>query len=394
MKFATRSRPAPALPGVTGPVRHLRAGASSRDLHAGDVVLLDHVDLDRSSAQALVDAGVVAVLNVSSMISGRFPNQGPRVLVDAGIAMVDALGAEAFQRIKAGSTVRIDGDTVHVGEDEMVLGRALDAETVTEQLSAAREGMASQMASLTHNSTEFIRREQEVLLHEEGLPRLRTSIEGRPVVVIGAGPGWQQELRLARPFIREQRPIVMVVAEVADAAAAVGHRADVVVVPGDTEVHPRAKVLRRARDVVALVDHGAGASVTEHLDRLGVRPLRFDTAATAADAAMIMAASAGASVVVAVGVPAVLEDFLDAGRRGLASSFVTRLKVGSTLVNAASLPALYDGAVRPRHLLGVTLAGLVAVAAAVGVTPVGQEWLSDLTPALTSLIDQARGLLP
>ena len=91
---------------------------------------------------------------------------------------------------------------------------------------------------------------------------------------------------------------------------------------------------------------------------------------------------------------ATLAEFLDRRRPGLASTFLTRLKVGPDLVDAAAVPLLYDGAVRPRHLVAALLAGLVAVAAAVSVTPVGQEWAHDLTPALSSVIDTVRGTLP
>ena len=83
---------------------------------------------------------------------------------------------------------------------------------------------------------------------------------------------------------------------------------------------------------------------------------------------------------------------------GLASTFLTRLKVGPDLVDATALPRLYDGAVRPRHLVGALVAGVLAVGAAISVTPVGQEWVDDVSPVVsrttTDLIDNVRGMLP
>jgi hypothetical protein len=58
------------------------------------------------------------------------------------------------------------------------------------------------------------------------------------------------------------------------------------------------------------------------------------------------------------------------------------------------VPQLYSGRVRPRHLLLVMLAGLIALAAAIAVTPVGQEWARASAAALADLVDHLQGLLP
>ena len=169
-------------------------------------------------------------------------------------------------------------------------------------------------------------------------------------------------------------------------------------VRGGSDDLPAAAVLRKARDVVVLVEPRAPRSATEQLERLGIRPLRFETTATAEDAALLLASAREASLIVGVGMHATLDEFLDSRRSGLASTFLTRLKLGPDLVDAAALPRLYDGAVRPRHLLGAVVAGVLTVAAAISVTPVGQQWVDDLSPGVTSttsdLIDNVRGILP
>ena len=161
---------------------------------------------------------------------------------------------------------------------------------------------------------------------------------------------------------------------------------------------PSAAVLRKARDVVVLVERGAPRGATEQLERMGIRPLRFETTATTEDAALLLAAAHDPALIVGVGMHATLDEFLDSRRAGLASTFLTRLKLGPDLVDAAALPRLYDGAVRPRHLVGALVAGVLAVAAAVSVTPVGQQWVDDATPAVSrttsDLIDNVRGILP
>ena len=398
MKFAVRSRPAPALPGVHGPARiHRRTASLLGRLHVGDVAVLDHLDMDRDTAQALIDAGVVAVVNSGPMVSGRFPNLGPERLVEAGVLVVDNAGPEVFDRLRDGTDVRIDAGVLHAGDTLVATGREVTADLVRSEMGRARSGLSAQLESFTHNSTEFLRREQDLLLHGHGVPRTATDMAGRPVVVTVRSHGWQDELRGIRPFVREQRPVLVGVDHGADALVAAGHRPDVVVVSGADDL-PSAAVLRKARDVVVLVERGAPRSATEQLERLGIRPLRFETTATAEDAALLLASAREASLIVGVGMHATLDEFLDRRRAGLASTFLTRLKVGPDLVDATAVPQLYDGAVRPRHLVSALVAGVLAVAAAVSVTPVGQQWVDELAPAVTSsttdLIDNVRGIFP
>ncbi|CAA9392790.1 MAG: FIG005773: conserved membrane protein ML1361 [uncultured Nocardioides sp.] len=394
MKFAVRSRQATALPGVLGPARVDRRTASLLPrLRPGDVAVTDHLDMDRATAQALVDSGVVAVVSAGPLISGRYPNLGPEVLAEAGVAVVDQAGEQVLARLRDGATVRIDGATVHLGDELLATGRELDLERVRAEMDRARHGLTTQLESFTHNTTEFLRREQDLLLHGHGVPRTATAVAGRPVVVVVRSHGWEDELQGLKAFLKEQDPVLVAVDHGAAALASVGLRPDVVVVSAGSDDLPSAELLRKARDVVVLLERGAPRSATESLERMSIRPLRFETGATTEDAALLLAAAGEPSLIVGVGMHATLSEFLDRRRPGLASTFLTRLRVGPLLVDAAAVPTLYDGAVRPRHVLGVVLAGAAAVAAAVSTTPVGHEWATELAPALTSAYDSIRGRL-
>jgi uncharacterized membrane-anchored protein len=390
MRIPVHQRPALDHPGVLGTARvDRRTRALLPRLRPGDVAVLDHVDLDRATAQALVDADVGAVVNAAPMISGRYPNLGPAVLVAAGVPVIDGIGPDGLAAIADGATVRVHEGTLFVDDRPVAVGRVVDAGTVDTALEAARTGLVTQLEMFTHNTTEFLRREQDLLLHGRGVPRLATRVEGRPVVVVASGHGHDLQLRQVRTFVREQQPVLIAVGRGADVLREAGLRPDVVVVDADTDQaeRPSAKVLSAARDVVVCADRGAGRAAVEQLERQGLRPLRFESTATPEDAALILADAAEAALIVGVGLHVTLEDFLDRQRGGLASTYLTRLKVGARLVDAAAVPQLYAGRVRPRHLLLVMLAGLVALAAAVGVTPVGQEWAD-------TLVDTIGGLLP
>ncbi len=385
MKPATRPRPGTTAPGLTGTARvERRTRVLLPRLRPGDVAVLDHLDMDRATAQALVDAGVSAVLNAAPMISGRFPNLGPQVLTEAGILVLD--NVEGAFGIADGAAVQVHDEVVFVDGAAVAMGREVDIHIVDLEMTEARAGMGSQLETFTHNSIEFLRREEGLLLHGLGLPEPATRIAGRPVVVVVPGGGSRRRLASIEAFIREQDPVLVGVDRGADLLLDSGHRPDIVLLSNsaDDAERPSAKALRAARDVVVRVDRG-GRLHAEQLERLGVRPLPLESSATSEDTALLVLAAEGARLIVGVGLHASLEEVLDRQSPGLAGAYLTRLKVGHLLVNAASVHLLYSGRVRPRHVFLVLVAGLLALATAVAVTPVGQEWLASLTDYLQGL---------
>ncbi len=402
MRVLTRSRTRAALPGPTGTLRVGRqARGLVRRLQPGDVAVIDESDLDRATAQALVDAGVVAVVDASPLLSGRYPALGPEVLAAQGVTLVESVGATGLAALRDGARVRVHGDAVWIADRVLAAGRARDLDDVHGDMEAARSGLARQLEVFTHGSVEFLRREQDLLLHGEGLPALATRIAGRPVVVVADGPDRATQLAALRPFVREQDPVLIGVERGADALAAAGLRPHVLVVGPSEEDIPGASLVRSAGDVVLRTEAGRGRVGAELLERLKVRPHRVDTAAAAEDLALLLAHHHEASVIVGVGLHLGLDDVLDRRRAGSAGAFLTRLRVGSRLVDAAAVPTLYSGRVRPRHLWGVAVAGLLALGVAVATTPVGQEWGAELGEAAGQVlgppyraVDDRVGLLP
>lgn len=401
MRFPSRQQPVD-LPGISGTARlDRRTSSLIRRLRPGDIAVIDHLDLDRATAEALVDRGVVAVVNASPFISGRYPNLGPDLLARSGVLMVDGVGSEVFHKVSDGATLRIHDGALITGDDTVLSGRELDADQIAALMEEARGGISTQLQSFTHNTTEFLRREQDLLLHGQGAPRLRARIDGRPVVVVVRGYEYREDLRRLRRYIREQSPVLVAVDAGADALLAAGHRPDVLVVgeaglaqPGSTSDAGTVsdKALRTAREVVLHTDRSGRAIGSDRLERLGLRAHEMAASGTSEDVAMLLADVAGASLIVAVGSHATLDEFLDRQRAGLASTFLTRLRVGPKLVQATSVPQLYAGRVRLWHLLAVLLAGLLALCLALAATAVGQEWWDSVRAALTDFLDWIQGL--
>ncbi|HSV37877.1 MAG TPA: putative cytokinetic ring protein SteA [Nocardioidaceae bacterium] len=396
MKFPSRPQPAvEGLPGATGTIRvDRRTSTLLRKLHPGDIAVLDHLDLDRSTADLLVDREVRAVVNSSPFISGRYPNLGPEVLISAGVVLLEGVGPQVFEQVKDGQAGRVHEGVLYVGEQPVARGRELTGDDVSTMMRDARGGLSTQLQSFTHNTTEFLRREQGMLLHGQGVPRLATKIHGRPAVVVVQGFDYRDDLKRLKRFIREQRPVLVGVDSGADALLAVGLKPDLVIAgqnafshPGSTQVTPVSEAaFRAAGEVVIHSDESGRVIGAERIEKLGVRSKAVSAGGTTEDVALLIADIRGASLIITVGTHATLDEFLDRQREGLASTFLTRLRVGPKLVDAKGVPHLYAGRVRLWHLALVLLAGLMAVAAAVATTPVGQDWwdsFSDWIQGLT-----------
>lgn len=375
MKISTR--PAATLPGVTGPAR---VGRPTRALLTrigeGDIAVIDHLDLDRPTAEALLRAGVVAVVNAQPMISGRYANLGPLVLAEAGVVLVEDIGGSAYARLADNpELVRLHEGRVYLGDQVVVSGRELGIEEVRNAMHRAERGLAVQLETFTHNTAELVRRELDLLLEGDGLPRLRTRLQGRPVIVVGqARPA---EIVQLRSFVQQERPAVIAVDGAADRLRAHRIHPDVVVV-SRTDRLPAARVLRGATDVVLVLPTDSPADELESIGRLGIAPHRVTTQAGGDDIAMLLAHRGEARLVVGAGLLSSLSDFLDQQRPGLAGSFLARLVLGAHYVDAEAVSLLHTGRVRPWQIGGAVVAGLAGLAVAVAATPTGQSWLETL----------------
>jgi uncharacterized membrane-anchored protein len=387
----TRGRTEDATTGVVGVARlgGRAAGGDAamlRRVGRGDVAVLDQVDLDRSTAHALVDAGVVGVVNVSPSISGRYPNLGPEILTEAGIALVDDVGDTVLRTVKEGALLRLHDGGVYLGDKEVARGFSQTGETVADQLTDARSGLSAQLEAFSANTTEFMARERGMLLDGVGVPGLETALHGRTVLVVAPGPDRVEELRRLRDFIREYRPVLVGVGAGAEALRVAGHT-PAVVVGTALEIDP--ELARRAVDVVIPADQDGHIAGLARLQDAGVDPLGFPSSANPEDMALVLAHTHGAALVVACGFDATLTGFLDRGRSGSnPSTVLTRLRLGPTLVDASAVVSLHRSRVSIGAvllLLGaitVTLvAGLVATGAAEALLLLLREGLDAVAAA-------------
>jgi uncharacterized membrane-anchored protein len=353
-----------------------------RRLTPGDVAIIDHLDLDRVSAEELVDSGVRVVVNVARSQSGRFPNPGPLLVVRGGIRLIDAPGADLFERVDDGERVTVRGGSVFRNGTLLASGRVLREEELARNLHEQRARVTEALEAFADNTLRYLREEGRVLSGAIDFPPIETRFRERHALVVARGPGHKRDLRHVRPYVRDFKPVLVAVDGGADALLEAGYRPDVIV--GDMDSVSDGALESGAELVVhAYADGDAPGAV--RLDELGLRHEVVRAPGISEDVALLLAYEKGAELIVAVGTHFNLIEFLERDRAGMSSTFVARLKVGEILVDAKGVSRLVGRPVGVWPLLAVVAAGLTAAVVAIAVSPALRNviellfhWLRDL----------------
>ncbi|HRC41803.1 putative cytokinetic ring protein SteA [Nostocoides sp.] len=366
----------PAPVGATGAARvDRRTKNLTKRLQPGDIAVIDHEDIDRVSAEALVACRPAAVVNASPSISGRYPNAGPQILVEAGVPVIDAAGKDVMTAIEEGQWLRIEDGAVYAvngsggaGGPRLASGMQLTPEGVADAMALARENLSGQLQAFAQNTMDYLVREKDLLIDGVGVPDIRTRIEGRHALIVVRGYHYKEDLQALHHYIREYKPVLIGVDGGADALLEARHRPDLIV--GDMDsVSDRA--LTCGAEIVVHAYRDGRAPGAERVRGLGVEPVIFPATGTSEDVAMLLADDKDATLIVAVGTHATLVEFLDKGRSGMASTFLTRLRIGSKLVDAKGVSRLYRSRISALSMLAMLLVGLLVLGLALWATPGG-----------------------
>jgi uncharacterized membrane-anchored protein len=368
----------------TGPARlDRRTKNLARRLSADDIAIIDHTDLDRVSAEELLESGVRVVVNVAPSQTGRFPNPGPLLLVRGGVRLIDAQGTDLFEEVHDGELLTVRGGGLYRNGTCVAAGRTLEAEELAAALAEQRSRVTDALESFADNTMRYLREEGRFLSEGIDFPALRTKFRDRHALVVARGPGHKRDLRIVRPYVRDFKPVLIGVDGGADALLEAGYRPHVIV--GDMDsVSDRA--LRCGAEILIHAYEGGGAPGAERAERLGLGYEIVPAAGISEDVALLLAYEKGAELIVAVGTHFNMIEFLERNRAGMSSTFLTRLRVGELLVDAKGVSRLVSRQVGVWPLIAFTAAGLGAIAAAVLVSPDLRELIDLLGTRLLQLV--------
>ena len=366
---------------------HARLGRRTKSLVTrlgpDDVAIIDHQDLDRVSAEELLDSGVRVVVNVARSHSGRFPNPGPLLLVRGGVRLIDAPGAPLFDELGDGEDVTVRGSSLFRNGTCLASGRTLGAEELGRALAEQQGRVTEALEGFAENTLRYLRDEGRLLAQGVDFPPLETRFRERHALVVARGPGYKRDLAIVRPYVRDFKPVLVGVDGGADALLAAGTKPDVIV--GDMDSVSDAALCCGAELVVHAYRDGA-APGAQRLDELGLSYATVAAPGISEDIALLLAFEKGAELIVAVGTHFNLTEFLERDRAGMSSTFVTRLKVGEILVDAKGVSRLVSRQVGLWPLVLFAVAGLGAVVVAIAASPGLRRFIGLLSQRLRDLL--------
>jgi uncharacterized membrane-anchored protein len=348
-----------------------------------DIAIIDHRDIDRASAEELLESRVRVVFNVAPSVTGRFPNVGPLALVRGGIRLIDCPGAELFDDVKEGEALVVRGAGLYRNGTRLAAGHVHTEDELERALAEQRARVTDALESFAENTLHHVRDESKLLSEGVQVPQLKTSFRDRHALVVARAPEAKRDLRIVRSYIREFKPILIGVDGGADRLLEAGYNPDIVV--GDMD-SVSDKALRSGAEIVVHAYAGGRAPGRGRIDRLGLPSALLPAPGMSEDVAILLAYEKGAELIVAVGTRFNLTEFLERDRVGMSSTFLTRLKVGDILVDARGVSRLFRARAGVGPLLAFVGAGLAAIVAAVAVS-------SDLQRFLSLVVERAQSVL-
>jgi uncharacterized membrane-anchored protein len=352
-------------------------------LSADDIAIIDHTDLDRVSAEELVESGVRVVVNVAASQSGRFPNPGPLALVRGGVRLIDAPGADLFENVHEGELITVRGAGLYRNGTCLATGRVLDERELERMLGEQRGRVTEALEAFAENTMRYLREEGKLLAEGIDFPPLETRFRDRHALVVARGPGYKRDLRIVKPYLRDFKPVLIAVDGGADALLEAGYKPDVIV--GDMD-SVSDKALRSGAELLVHGYRDGAAPGEERAQRLGVPYQIARATGISEDLALLLAYEKGSELIVAVGTHFNLIEFLERNRAGMSSTFITRLKVGEILIDAKGVSRLASRQVGIWPLVLLALAGLGAIAVAIVVSPALRHLIEYLALRLRDLL--------
>jgi uncharacterized membrane-anchored protein len=329
-------------------------------LKPGEIAIICHRDLDGPCGQSLVSRGVAAVVNAETSISGKYPNLGPEILLEAGVPILDEVPPTLLDEVAEGDRVELVGDRLYLDGVPAAQGRLLTSDEVRQRLRLAKRNLNHELRRFVQNTMSYVGAEQGLLFEPSLLPALRTKFEGRHALVVVRGERCVEDLKVVRSYVREVRPVLVGVDGGADVLLEAGFKPDIII--GDMDSVSDRALRSGAELVVHAYAHNGKAPGLNRLDDLGLKGTIFRSLGTSEDVAMLLAYEKGAELIVAVGSHSGLVDFLEKARGGMASTFLVRLKIGSMLVDAKGVSRLYRSGPPPVYMVGLLAAAAAMIA--------------------------------
>ncbi|HBT16614.1 MAG TPA: hypothetical protein DEB05_06640 [Firmicutes bacterium] len=341
-------------------------------LKQGEIAAIDHPDLDQVAADSLIKTKVRLVINASPSISGRYPNLGPKLLLKAGIPVLDQVGKDCFDTLPDNEEIEVKDERIFYNQNILGKGELLTLDSIEILTEQAKENLNVELDKFIQNTLEYAVLEKDLVLGNLSIPAIKTKMKNKQVVVVVRGQNYREDLKIIFSYIKEVKPILLGVDGGADALLEFGLRPDIIV--GDMDSVSDKALCSGAELVVHAYQDGKAPGL-KRINDLNLKAITFPAPGTSEDIALILAYEKGADLIVAVGTHSNMIDFLEKGRKGMASTFLVRLKVGSILVDARGVSKLYHSRIKMGQIVLICLAAFIPLILVLSLNKFTWDWL-------------------
>lgn len=347
----------------------------AKRLSTGDIAVINHTDIDEVAANSLVECKIKLVINAAPSISGRYPNKGPKILIDNNILIIDNVGEEVFEDLKEGQIIDVNNGLIYRDGQLIGQGEVMDKSVVEQKTKIAYENMSVELDRFIDNTIEYAKREKGFILGETEIPKMATDYKDKHVLVVVRGQDYKEDLATIRSYIEEMKPILVGVDGGADALIECGYDPDVIVGDMDSVTD---EALKKAKEIVVHAYVDGRAPGLKRVQDLGLDAVVFPAPGTSEDIAMLTAYEYGAELIVALGSHSNMIDFLEKGRKGMASTFLVRLKIGAKLIDAKGVNLLYKSKLKMKYIWALVVTAIFPVLIIAYLSPTVQQLIKLL----------------
>ena len=344
----------------------------AKRIQPGEIAVINHVDIDEVAANSLVEAKVKLVINAAESISGRYPNKGPGILTENNILIIDRVGEDLFNNVSEGETLLVEDGKIFRGDELIGEGDVLTREKVAVQIKLAYDNLGEELDRFIDNTIEYAKKEKGFILGEVEIPKVKTIYQGKQVLIVVRGQDYKEDLATMISYIEEVKPILVGVDGGADALMEFGYKPDVVV--GDMD-SVGDESLKAAGEIVVHAYTDGRAPGLKRVQELGLDAVVFPAPGTSEDIAMLIAYEYNAELIVALGTHSNIIDFLEKGRKGMASTFLVRMKIGAKLIDAKGVNLLYRSKLKIKYIWALIATALFPVLILASLSPKMQQFI-------------------
>jgi len=344
----------------------------AKRIQPGEIAVINHVDIDEVAANSLVEAKVKLVINAAESISGRYPNKGPGILTENNILIIDRVGEDLFNNVSEGETLLVEDGKIFRGDELIGEGDVLTREKVAVQIKLAYDNLGEELDRFIDNTIEYAKKEKGFILGEVEIPKVKTKYQGKQVLIVVRGQDYKEDLATMISYIEEVKPILVGVDGGADALMEFGYKPDVVV--GDMD-SVSDESLKAAGEIVVHAYTDGRAPGLKRVQDLGLDAVVFPAPGTSEDIAMLIAYEYNAELIVALGTHSNIIDFLEKGRKGMASTFLVRMKIGAKLIDAKGVNLLYRSKLKIKYIWALIATALFPVLILASLSPRMQQFI-------------------